>query len=170
MNTHRGFAITTVLLIALGLAVLGGAGYVAMNPEVLKKSSNDAMQQENETPSGKLAANTEITVSWRLADAGEIDGIPQTSVTAIINGTEHAAGTYAGSCSEIGASGGVDGKGLLAGELSAVQCWYAGGGDEIGVFANEGGGYDIMVGALDEGSAETPGVRGGFEIKTTVQF
>lgn len=172
MHTHtRGFALATVLLVVLGLALVSGAGYVAMNPEVLKKSSGDAARQENTADaSAKMAAGADISVSWRIADAGEVDGIPRTSVTAIINGTEHDMGTFTGSCSELGASGGVDGKGLLAGELSAVQCWYAGGGDEIGVFANEGGGIDIMVGALDEGTAETPGVRGGFEVKSSIMF
>jgi hypothetical protein len=102
--------------------------------------------------SGKQAAH------WEFKDQGEKDGIPQTQVS--FNGK--VVGTYAGSCSEMGAE-----STLLAGELSAVTCWYAGGGKEIGMFANEGGGYDIMEGDVDEGSAEEPGMRGNFVVKFT---
>lgn len=73
-------------------------------------------------------------------------------------------------CSEVGASGGVDGQGLLAGELSATQCWFAGGGDKIGVFAHEDGGVDIMVGTLDEGSADIAPFRGDFEVRQSIEF
>ena len=82
-----------------------------------------------------------------------------------VDGKEYVVGTFEGSCAEIGASGGVDGKGLLAGELAAAQCWFAGGGDEIGVFAHEDGGYQIMVGTLEEPIEGGAGFRGDFGIK-----
>ena len=79
-------------------------------------------------------------------------------------------GTFAGSCSEIGASGGIDGKGLLAGELGAAQCWFAGGGNEIGVFADEDGGLEVMVGELGEGEEGAGMFRGDFSIKNTIKL
>jgi hypothetical protein len=162
MTHHKGFATASVLLVILILLVLGGAGYVAINPGAMQKL-------EGKTESSNAAAtSTKASISWSFTSAAEVDGIPYTNVTAVINGKSYSTGTFQGSCSEVGASGGIDGKGLLAGELAAAQCWYAGGGDEIGVFANEDGGYEIMTGALSEGDAETPGFRGDFKIKTQI--
>ncbi len=127
----------------------------------------DTVVKEQDIYQAKGAA-TKITTTWRMESTEGSDGMPHTSVKAVVNGKVHDVGTFTGSCSEIGASGGIDGKGLLAGELSAVQCWFAGGGNEIGVFAHEDGGYEIMVGELGEGDAEHPFFRGNFKIKTSV--
>jgi len=179
MNYHKGFAAVTALLIVLGIIVVGGAGYVALNPEVLKAPA-DAPAEEGaeaganerkkgwiELDSSQLGAE-KSSISWNFQSASEIQGTPYTKVTVTINGTAHDAGTYPGSCSEVGASGGVDGKGLLAGELSAAQCWFAGSGDEIGVFAHEDGGFDVMVGELGEPEEGSDGFRGNFEVKITL--
>lgn len=107
-------------------------------------------------------------ISWKFQDAGERDSIPYTKVSVTVNGKTYEPGTFQGSCAEVGASGGVDGKGLLAGELSAVQCWFAGGGDEVGVFAVEDGGYEIMVGQLGEPQEGTEGFRGNFKIQVSI--
>jgi hypothetical protein len=155
MKHQKGFAGITVLLIALGIIILGGVGYVAMNPQVLQKSASKT-------------AVAKTSIAWRFANAGEVDAMPHTKVTAVVNGTAYEAGTFVGSCSEIGASGGVDGKGLLAGELSAAQCWFAGGGNEIGVFAHEDGGFEIMTGELSEGEPNAPMFRGDFHVKTSI--
>jgi hypothetical protein len=156
MTYNKGFAGTTVLLAVLAILLLGGAGYVALHPDALQ-----TLQGKN---TQNAATNAKTSIAWQFTAAAEVDGIPYTNVTAVINGKSHSAGTFQGSCSIVGVSGGVDGKGLLAGELAAAQCWYAGGGDEIGVFANEDGGYEIMTGSLSEGDAETPGFRGDFKI------
>ena len=154
-----------------------------MNPEVLATVKSDVTVQDDgvqtepgdhpevdRDANGNAVVRTKSSISWRLTSAGELDGMPHTKVTAIVNGEAYDAGTFLGSCSEIGASGGIDGKGLLAGELSAVQCWYAGGGNEVGVFAHEDGGFDILVGELSEGDAETALFRGDFDVKHVIQF
>lgn len=165
MAHKKGFATITILLIALGVALLGGAGYIAMNPEVLHAPVNDTAKEDNG------AATTEkSSIAWRLESAGETEGMPYTNVTAVINGKAYDMGKFIGSCSEIGANGGIDGKGLLAGELSATQCWFAGGGNEIGVFASEDGGFEIMVGELSEGEEGSGMFRGGFSIKNIVKL
>lgn len=163
MNTQKGFTLAATLLVVLGIAVLGGVGYVAMNPEVLKNSATEETIQQNTG----VSANTSI--QWSFTSAGEVDAMPYTNVAVTVDGKTYDMGKFVGSCAEIGASGGIDGKGLLAGELSAAQCYFAGGGQEIGVFAHEDGGYQIMVGQLDEGSAEIPAFRGDFEIKVDIQ-
>ena len=159
MNYNKGFGMVAVLVVVLGIMALGGAGYVAMNPEVL-----DTFRGEGAEGNGK------ISIEWNLTSAGEVDGMPYTNVAVYINGGINQVGKFLGSCSEIGATGGVDGKGLLAGELSAVQCWFAGGGNEIGVFAHEDGGVDIMVGELGEGEEGAGVFRGDFSVKNSIVF
>lgn len=191
MECNKGFVSLTVILGVFVVLALGG-GYLAMNPEAIselklnavEKMSTDVVTEVkagvqaassdhpevDRNPDGRVLASSKSSISWRIGDAGEVNGMPQTKVTALINGKAYDGGTHLGSCSEIDASGGVDGTGLIAGELSAVQCWYAGGGKEIGVFANEDSGFDLLVGELSEGDAEQPFFRGDFVIKTTIQL
>lgn len=167
MNHNKGFTLTTVLVIVLGIIVLGGAGYVAMNPQVFQTVMGET---EDRDANEDVSANAAASISWRFADAGEVDAMPYTNVTVVVNGAAYDMGKFIGSCSEIGASGGIDGKGLLVGELSAAQCWFAGGGNEIGVFGHEDGGVEIMVGSLSEGEEGAGMFRGDFSIKNTVRF
>ncbi len=158
----------TFVWILVVLAILGG-GYYFYSQGML------GGQQENTEADANAAQNSgdrvaEPTISWTFQDGGERDYIPYTKVFVTVNGKLHSVGDFQGSCSEIGESGGVDGKGLLAGELSAVQCWFAGGGDEIGVFAVEDGTLDLMIGKLEEPIEGSPGFRGDFEIKPEFKF
>lgn len=146
---------------ALVVLVLVGGGYYAYSKGMLGGKVTQESQE-------KMTA--EPTISWTTADAGEQNNVPFTKVTVTVNGTAHEVGNFAGTCSEIGATGGVDGKGLVAGELSALQCWYAGGGDEIGVFAIEDGGYEVMIGKLDEPTAESQGLRGDFQVRSDIKL
>ena len=110
MTYHKGVASLKPLLIVFGLVVLLGIGYIVMNPEVLQ------------TPTGKtVTLSPEPTIAWQFTDAGETDNIPHTKVTVVINSKVYETGTFQGSCSEVGIGGGIDGKGLVAGELSAAQ-------------------------------------------------
>ena len=158
MNPKKFFVGRAVgLLVVL---VLAGVGYVVMNPQVLQVVGiNFAPKDEGEP-----------NIAWQFKDAEEVDAIPHTEVSVIVNGKTHTIGKFQGSCQEIGATGGIDGKGLLAGELSAAQCWYAGGGDEIGVFAIESGGVEVMVGSLSEGADGAGMFRGDFNIRTDIQL
>lgn len=173
MTHHKGF-VGIAVLVVVGVMVLGGTGYVALNPEVLerfvpqKAQENSEAQTEQDSEVPDVTFEGKSSVTWQFTDVGEVDGMSQTQVMVLINGTPHEAGTFPGSCSEVGASGGVDGTGLLAGELSAAQCWFAGGGNEIGVFAHEDGGFDLMVGDLSEGSEGAGMFRGDFSIQSTI--
>ena len=187
MNYHKGFAGIVVILVVLGLIVLGGAGYVATNPQILQTSTTvetepvqddgvqtapgDHPEEDHEATEGMTQpASQKISIAWRFDVGSEIQGMPSTNVGVVINGTNHPVATFIGSCSEIGANGGIDGKGLLTGELAGAQCWFAGAGNEIGVFAHEDGGVDIMVGELGEGEAGAAMFRGNFNVKTTIPF
>lgn len=165
-----------VLLIIGVLAILSGGAYVVLNPEALKAPADDGIQtapgdhpEEDHNASEGVSASAKTSISWKLTDLGERDYAPYTKIEVIINGTTYDAGEHMGHCdTDVGATGGIDGGGLLPGELSARQCWWGGGGHEIGVFAHEDGGYQIMVGYLDEGGAHDPGMRGDFKVRTDI--
>lgn len=129
--------------------------------------SSRTASTETQTGGDRIKAPT---ITWRFTDAGERDNVPFTEVAVTVNGVEHEVGSYQGTCSEITETGGVDGKGLVAGELSAVQCWFAGGGDEIGVFAVEDGTMEVMVGALGEPIEGSEGFRGDFKIREDIKL
>jgi hypothetical protein len=165
MENQKGSAASTGLIVALGVIVLGLIGYIVMGPQ--EEAAKPAAEAPKENMGAAQPAG-KSSIVWRMSDAGEADNIPYTSVTVLVNGEAYDMGKFQGTCAEIGASGGVDGKGLLAGELSAVQCWFAGGGDEIGVFAHEDGGFDILVGVLEEPIEGSAGFRGNFTGKYTI--
>jgi hypothetical protein len=81
--------------------------------------------------------------------------MPRTTVSIAFGKEVRAIGTFDGSCSEMDTD-------LLPNEESKVVCWFAGGGNEIGVFG-ESGVRVVKVGDLDEGSAEVDGFRGNFK-------
>jgi hypothetical protein len=168
MNNQKGFAAMVTLFVVLGIIVVVGGGYVAMNPEVLQTQKADDGVQTEPGDHQEVEQEAKHSIVWRFTSATEVQGVSQTAVTVLIDGTPYDMGTFDGSCSEIGATGGVDGKGLLAGELSAAQCWFAGGGKEIGVFAHEDGGFDIMVGELSEGEEGAGVFRGDFKVDITI--
>ncbi|MBY0111105.1 hypothetical protein K2Y00_03855 [Patescibacteria group bacterium] len=167
MNYHKGFVAVSALLIVLGIIVVGAVGYVALNPNVIQAPTEEAVEEEKKAETGSTVSGDAV-ITWKFVDTGEKDYIPYTQVFVTVGTKVYDMGEFQGSCSEIGATGGVDGKGLLAGELSAAQCWFAGGGDEIGVFAHEDGGYDIMVGTLEEPIEGSAGFRGNFEVKIPI--
>lgn len=99
-------------------------------------------------------------LTWSFVDVGDdtVRGIPHTEVTVAMNDKKYNAGTYEGNCTDIKNSSWQ----LVAGEEAGAICWWAGGGVELGIF-EEAGHLVIKKGLLDEGGAETPGIRGNFE-------
>lgn len=100
-----------------------------------------------------------VQYSWNFTEAGvdENSQAPITRVTLIADGVSYDAGLYSGSCFEMERSP----LALLPNEIAAVVCWFAGGGNEIGLF-EEDGRTVAKVGIVDEGSAEVPPFRGDF--------
>ncbi len=85
-------------------------------------------------------------------DTGEI----KTKVFLLTGTKKYDTGSYAGTCSQIKSAN------LIEGEVSAVLCWYAGFGDEIGVFKDSTG-YVVKHGEVQEGTNEDKGFRGNFK-------
>jgi hypothetical protein len=129
------------------------------------------MQREDEPESASPeaaatttpAASKERTFSWRFEFRDQEGSLPpSTHVALITGGNLYDLGRYAGSCTEIKK------ENLLPDEVAAVLCWWAGGGDEIGVF-KEGERYIVKQGIQDEGTAEGGGTRGQFQELVTLQ-
>jgi hypothetical protein len=132
-----------LLILALILAGVAGAVYVYAKDEL-----------------SVAPALTSEAISWRFVSNGFDEQIygETTNVTLLVGGQSYDAGTYNGSCWELG----KDTDPLLEGEISGIQCWFAGGGDEVGVFAQKGG-YVVRHGYLEEPQGDgTPGMRGNF--------
>ena len=142
-NTSMAWVLGLIVIIVL----LGGAYYFGTQ-EV------EAPTQE-ESVGGKMAAP-----KWTLADKGEdaTTGARMTEVSVTFAGKTEVVGTEVGSCFVVEESAWA----LLDGELSGVICYYAGGGNEYGIFA-EGDGYVVRKGYVEEGTAEGGGGRAGFE-------
>lgn len=117
--------------------------------------------------SPKTPERTQIT--WLVEKTGEDQetGAPLTRVRVNFRGEinkEYDAGTYTGDCFEIAKSQWE----FLENEISGVICWWAGWGDEIGIFKED----DKLVGkhgTQSEGRPATadepaiPNFRGDFE-------
>jgi hypothetical protein len=110
------------------------------------------------------ASDAPRTFSWRFTSfEGTEDGLPpRTDVALITNGDTYNLGGYPGSCAELAPAE------LLPGEVSGVLCWWAGAGDEIGVFTLEDG-YVVRRGFQEEPTAETAGSRGNFNDLVTLE-
>lgn len=100
---------------------------------------------------------------WALTPAGT-DPDTQAELTRVVlmaDNRTHDLGVHQGTCARI-----ADDQ-LLADEVSGVLCWFAGGGDELGVF-QEGDRFVVKQGRQDEGDAETGGFRGDFRTIVTL--
>lgn len=147
-----------ILLIVLAAGVAGWWYFF-----VLPKAENTII----ETP---LATSTPAPQwQWQFDSAGEDPqtGIPKTNVTLKNGGTSYSIGATEGTCFDIAQS---DWKLLTdQGELAGAICYWAGGGSEIGVFSEDGNAV-VKIGDVDEGTAETPGVRGNFRTLFSIEF
>lgn len=120
---------------------------------VLKKKTNAP------TTPGEFAR---ARYTWTFNEKPEKMGMPQTEVVLTVNGTDHILGTFDGSCQEVPeGKTGIFSEPADQNEISRVQCWAGGGGNEIGVF-QEDEDFVVKSGELGEGDAENPPFRGNF--------
>jgi hypothetical protein len=139
--------LVAIVLIAAALGAgyyYGFAGGTATDTEPEARMTNSNVEREQAAQS-----------SWTFAEAGEKDGIPQTQVSFAVDAKVTVVGTFEGHCADMKGSAWTMRDGATAGAV----CWFAGGGTEIGAF-HENGKYVIKTAVLDEGTAETAGVRG----------
>lgn len=100
--------------------------------------------------------NPVVSWSYTTQDADNGDA-PQTTVVLDIDTQKYTVGTYAGTCFD------RPREEMGMGEISGVRCWWAGGGDDVWLFLEQGK-ILLKQRVLDEGTAEEGGVIGEFQI------
>ncbi len=164
--TVAGMNTKTLALVLGAIVLIGAAFYIGRSQKVGESvpaqtaattTAATAAQPAAMAPSGEQA-----TYSWKFTAAPEKGGNPQTKVTLTTGGKTYDAGTYEGSC-QVNTMGG----GLMPGEKAAATCWFAGAGDELGVF-EEGGKIVLKHGELQEASGEGDAFRGNFKVLTSL--
>ena len=161
---------TLLGLCALILIAGGAYAFYAKDPSFKQSQMPSYAADTPDTTDVSQATTTDATsedkhsVVWKFDDAGTAkDGSSKTKVTVIWDGAAHDAGTYEGSCSEIDGSAGT----LQDGEVSGALCWFAGAGDEIGIF-DDNGQFVLKHGEQQEPSGESQGFRGNFKTILTL--
>jgi hypothetical protein len=142
--------------VIIGVVFFGGLGYALSGTQVVAplQGENEKIKESAESEGGLRPS-----FLWEFFPAGEDElGTPRTSVTLSINGEAHEIGTFDGSCLVVNGSSWE----LAQHELTGVICWFAGGGDEVGVFYEEGE-YVVKQGVLEEGAEGESGMRGNYE-------
>lgn len=147
------------LVIIVGLIYFLGKGESAHAPAdgAALEEESGAMEKTSVGPS----------LSWEFAPAGgdSATGAPLTKVMLVVNGESRDLGTATGSCSIVDGSGTT--WSLMEGEITGTICYFAGAGEEYGVFYDAGA-YVVKKGSVEEGSAEVAGSRGGYEALFTI--
>lgn len=158
-----------LIIILIVLLVGGGIAYaMTRNAEPAVAPTGDSASSTVTTPAtatttptradGAVSDDKGNTYLWSFVAKGENaeSGAPITNVSLIVNNMPRFLGEFQGSCSV------VSKEQLLENEKTAAVCWFAGGGDELGVF-DEGGKVVVKRGVQDEGTAEDGGFRGDFK-------
>ena len=156
-NSERGFI--KLILVGVMLFIAAGAVYAlgGIMPATEDATPEPSVADTRPADGEAIAQGYE----WIFTDLGTDDfGMPRTIVGLMANGRAYEVGEFDGSCAEMDTD-------FLPGQKSKVGCWWAGGGNEIGIF-EEGGRDVVKVGAVGEGDAETEGFRGNFETKVSL--
>jgi hypothetical protein len=156
------------LVIVCVLILVAGGVFAYYSGDPLFRAQQTPHFAGEEIPQGSVPNDTSAAsagkhaVTWKFdtVSAATDDGMPQkTKVTVTWDGTSHDAGIYEGTCAEIDGSNGT----LSDGEVSGALCWFAGAGDEIGVF-EEGAGFVLKHGEQQEPAGEGGAFRGNFKV------
>lgn len=154
MTTRKNLLLGALLLIAIAAATI-----LYTRGDLTQPATEDvqmATGDENRAPAAAPQQLRAEDFSWEFRESEEKDDVPQTRVSLVHEGKPTIIGTYAGSCSAIAA------KDLQANQVSGALCWYAGRGDEIGVF-REGNKYVVKAGVQEESTVDSEGFRGNFK-------
>ncbi len=105
---------------------------------------NTQTPTDTDTPAAKR-----MPMEWVSEDTGEKVGegdMPVTKITLQVTGTKEEI--YSTSCMGTASTDMQD----VEGSIASVQCWWAGGGDQYGVFVGEAEQLSIMHRTVDEES------------------
>ncbi|HVU75324.1 MAG TPA: hypothetical protein VHD38_00590 [Candidatus Paceibacterota bacterium] len=115
-----------------------------------------------------MGQSGKIVPKWGFESQPQTDESmpPQTKVTLTVGDKTYDAGTYAGTCAEVG-EGASASLPLQENEVAAAFCYYAGAGDEIGIF-REGNSLVLKHGEYQEPSGEGGEFRGNLTTLLTL--
>jgi hypothetical protein len=142
--------------INIGIAILMLFVVVAGVCYFTSKHKNIVIRDHD--PVVDYTALTASDIVWSYeTDESEIDTTgPENTVSVTIKGKKFRVGKYLGVCSERPADQ------REVNEVSGIRCWWAGAGDDIGVFNMNGA--MIQHRQVEEGTAEEGGFIGEFKV------
>lgn len=169
--SRKAFLVLVAIVALAGIAGylmgwFGKAAPASTETEVVTTSSTAeqaAPDEEAVEPGGKMKP-----YAWTFTTLGEDEGTGaprvQVRVTDNVTGRTYDAGTSLGGCFVAEDTP----WGLIDGAESAAICYFAGGGDEYGIF-RDGDQVLLRKGTVEEGTAETEGMRGDFQTVTAIR-
>ncbi len=146
------------------LAALIGLGYYITQQAPSPAASIEVPVAENQ---GDASAEATHAFEWtfRIVGGNPKTGADLSEVSLTVDGVTKVVSTYPGHCSVLGGEG-ASAWPLVEGELTAVVCSWAGAGDEVGVFL-ENGAYVVKHGAVTV-TGEGAAGRGSYETLFTI--
>jgi len=150
------FYMKNTAYIVLVLLLIAGAYYGVTVKNNESKPANTTLGVMNEN-----IQTLDTDFEWGSTVVLEDDfGVPTSEITLSVNGQARVIATTTGSC-------GTSNLPLLENQMNSYLCWWAGGGDEFGVFV-ENGNIVVKQGIVEEGSEEYEGFRGNFKVLKTL--
>lgn len=145
--------------VLVAIVIIGGGLYLLSHGKHNESVTGDQMGTSTVAIEGATPATHHYEWSFRITGGDAKTGADLSEVTLTTDGQTHVVGTYEGHCSVIGDA--ASSWPLATNELTGVICYWAGAGDEVGVFM-ENGAYSVQHGTVAEGSAEVGGSRGPY--------
>lgn len=142
---------TKVIIAFLVLVLVAGAGWLGFEWKGMstKEDSSDKKAVSEKAPAFR----------WEFTDQTTADATaPRTAVVLFVDDRKVDVGSFDGTCVDASMSGWE----MVEGALASAICYWAGAGDEIAIF-KEGSSYVVKKGVIEEGTAESAGIRGNFQ-------
>ena len=163
MSPHhsRSFALVSAVVVLLFFAYV----FIGMQRERQHEPAESpaVLPIATTTPPAEQKAEIAPNIAWKFVPDGFVgndSALAPLSVLSVSLNNEPSfeVGRLTGTCAELTPDQ------LPTDEISGVLCWWAGGGDEVGVFKESDGRYVLKQGSQSEGDAESAGFRGDFSI------
>ena len=136
MPTKMILGIVAAILVISAGCVMAYLTYVAQrSPSIIGNADDKSVGAIGDT-------------RWFIEDIGGTDTAEPITRVSLLNHDKsktYFSSAYSGICSV------VDKSNLEVNQISGVACWWAGGGNKVGIF-NENGTFVIKEGIMDEGS------------------
>jgi hypothetical protein len=152
--------IMTKVIGVVVVLVLVFIAFLTLSP---KEEQGNLVSNEPDEVATNLGLPSDDRFSWSFDSLGEDPETfaPKTSVRLHKGSKAYDVGTYSGSCTD------VQDAELEDNQTMGALCWWAGFGDEVGVF-RENGGHVLKHREIEEGTAESAGFIGQWKVLFTL--